>query len=193
MSYGEIVQTIGQLEDVPLVLTIAPERVKKLNKQHFKGESVAVAANFHAWPSLHACVSDPVVQTFLETCAEKQVNADERSAEFQCHEVMPYPRCGWVSAAPLRRFKGRDLHLFTLNSGAKVFRVHRGRNTVLVPIAHELTFFFRLKFEPVNRLWRLILLSVAPGPYIGTQEGFISQEHGVAFFHWDHPGEPMDE
>lgn len=193
MSYGEIVQTIGQLEGVPLVLTIAPERVEKLNKQHFKGKGVAVASNFHVWNSLHACVSDPVVQTFLETSAQRLLDADQHSGEFQCHEVMPYPRCGWVGAASLRQFKGRDLRLDTLSSGAKVFRVRHGRNTVLAPVAHELTFSFRLNIEPDNRSWILILFSVAPGPYIGRHEGFISQEHGVAFFHWDHPGEPMEE
>lgn len=165
----------------------------RLNGTCFRPANVQKAGNFLTWRNpqqvLEAVKNDlrlTIVEdlnTHFENHSEFPEDGVEGNIEIEMKEPI-----GWSSTDDRRKYLSEDLEPFALNPRATALRVmlKKGHRA---PLTNLLTIHYRIKKSRNQEGYIAFINTMYPGEDIGRLEGDITEQVGVVFFGWEHPGE----
>ncbi len=169
----------------PVNIIVHRENEETFRRHHFRGTQVAKAGNFLLWETLReAFHEEPFVRQLLmyvEECARAH-----RFGNFSLELVHEFP-VGWSSVDDLKNYEEEDLEPYCPHHKLRILRIRIDHTHLKAPKTS--TVFINGHITRKLGAIQCTIHTMRPGKGIGKLEGNISQDRGVIFFDWEHPGE----
>ncbi len=159
--------------------------VDRLSTTCFRGKALNRSGNFSEWCSIEEVLADvefrnELLFEFREMAHEEEFGTI--SVEIDCRRPI-----GWASTAKVAEFRSEDLEEFRLNKRSHAMRLKLDRQEIRAPKTSIVTVI--VEYKDYGRGPFAIIHSMYPGPDIGQLDGHMTNEQGVVFFDFSHPGE----
>lgn len=169
----------------------------------FRGTDQVLAGNFCRWNDGGEFLRDPAVIERLGAWLESAASDPrvELLSNFSMRTCLEFPwTVGWASTVPRDRI-GPDAERRSLNGRDRIIADFAPWNgPYKAPATNLVTLDCRFRMRPRLGCWEAQIGTAYPGPDIGrlvpaghprNAEYDISRARRIAFFDWNHPGEPV--
>lgn len=182
-----------------IAVFIADHQRFKLAKTCFRANQTPKAGSFAHWATIEdlfhdrdvkSLFSEQVAQIFR---AQKEYLDNGKNSHYVTFTIDLGHTIGWGAAAPLMEFEASELESRSLNGRHMALWV-KPTSRRLAPPTNKLSFLCQFRFEHTDRFgseWKAIIFRVATGAAICDMEGNVNGHARLAFFPWNHPGEPI--
>lgn len=182
-----------------IAVFVADHQRRTLAKTCFRAHQEPKAGSFVRWATaeqlfhdqrVKALFSERVAQAIL---ARKDRLSDPRNSAYESFTIDVGRPIGWSATAPIGDFEPSELELRTLKKRSLEMGV-RPNCRRHAPLTNEVSFLCHLRAEYTKRYgneWKAIIFNIATGAHVGDKQGNIADSSKLAFFSWNHPGEPL--
>lgn len=175
-------------------IRMSGETIGRLWRTCFRGRGVRQAGNFFRWENFDQLMAEQgeLIRTLIreailqESARQPETPTFTESIWIDCEVLV-----GWTSTVARVAYGQNELEVFHPNRHSTALRVRRDSGHY-APRTSLLTLVCGFHFDQLadRREWSVTVYSVYPGEDIGELRGDITAREGVAFFGWEHPGQP---
>ena len=185
---------IPVLNDRIITYLIGEREQRLLTERHFRGKNRVGAGNFRDWDTVTAAfyaLHDALEPYVVKTIQELMGDGGDGNLTDSVELTLPRP-IGWACTSPLERFSGERFEIAPLSSRRTGWMVPASRRDLLAPPTNRVTAIYRVSRDRYSAGWCCILLNLRPGEDLDADEGDMTEQTGLVFYPFGHPGEPLD-
>lgn len=186
---------IRALKNMTITFLIGDRERRLLLERHFSERSCAGAGGFRDWRSIHSAfralydaLEPHVIKTAQEVAMGSAEDDDPDSVELTCGRPI-----GWSCTRSLNAFSGERFDNVRLSSRRTGWMVPDHRTDLLAPLTNQVTAIYRVCRDRHGPGWCCFLLNLRPGEDLDADDGDMTEQTGLVFYPFGHPGEPLPQ
>ncbi len=186
---------IQTLENTTITYLIGDRERNLLLKRHFSDPGAARAGSFRDWGSIHRAfyaLHTELEPHVIETAQEVALGSTGAEGDEPDSVELTFGRpIGWSCTRLLNAFSGERFDIVKLSARRTGWMIPEHRTDLLAPLTNQVTVIYRVCRDRHGPGWCCFLLNLRPGEDLDADDGDMTEQTGVVFYPFGHPGEPL--